>query len=448
MPDLSTVAKGNRERISDELWGMTLSRGIFTWFIALMLPLCSAGQQPSCPPLPPDLDNLRTVLLHPAGAPLAPPVVPLTEEDDRNMLELRFDDLSGNYVAWEVRVVHCDRHWQPSDMHPSEYLQGFYTTPMADEEASFGTKVDYTHHQLFLPNEDLKWTRSGNYLLEVFDPAEPDTPAIVRRFVVYEDLCRVEAQTGEPSDLALSRTHQEIHFSIFEEGYNLSDPYDRLHVSVVPNWRWDRAVSGLQPRFIKGAEIDFQRAGYVFEGGNTHRFADLKGLEFTARGVARLEERADHFYFYLEQDERRTYDYFGGGEDIHGAMVTYNDRLEAYTGSDYVWVHWRLDTRHPLINRDIYLVGAMSQHQCSDTFRMQYDDAQAVYTHRHLLKQGYYNFHYVARERGQTPGHPGTLSDLEGTHFQTNNLYTLLVHYDDWDSYDRVIGFAQWETNP
>ena len=290
--------------------------------------------------------------------------MPLTEEDGLGMLELRFDDLSGDYVTWEVRVVHCDRHWQPSDMHPSEYIQGFHTTPMADEEASFGTKVDYTHHQLVLPNEDLKWTRSGNYLLEVFDPAEPETPVIVRRFVVYEDLCRVEAQTGEPSDLALSRTHQEIHFSIFEEGYSLSDPYDRLHVSVVPNWRWDRAVGGLQPRFIKGAEIDFQRAGYVFEGGNTHRFADLKGLEFTARGVARLEERVDHFYFYLEQDERRTYDYFGGGEDIHGAMVTYNDRLEAFTGSDYVWVHWRLDTRHPLVNRDIYLVGAMSQHQC------------------------------------------------------------------------------------
>ena len=23
-------------------------------------------------------------------------------------------------------------------------------------------------------------------------------------------------------------------------------------------------------------------------------------------------------------------------------MVTHNDRLEPYTGSDYVWVHWRL----------------------------------------------------------------------------------------------------------
>ena len=413
-----------------------------------MLPVCAMPQSNSIPPLPPDLDNLKTVLLHPAGAPLAPPVVPLSLEDGLGRLDFRFDDLSGDYVPWEVRVVHCDRHWQPSDMHPSEYIQGFHTTPMADEEASFGTKVDYTHHRLLLPNDDLKWTRSGNYLLEVFDPYEPDIPAVVRRFVVYEDLCRVEAQTGEPSDLSLSRTHQEIHFSIFEEGYGLSDPYDRLSVSVIPNWRWDRSISGLQPRFIKGSEIDYQRAGYVFEGGNTHRFVDLKGLEFTARGVARLEERADHFYFYLEQDERRTYDYFGGGEDIHGGMVTYNDRLEAFTGSDYVWVHWRLDTKHPLgqprhLPCRSHVPTPMSRILPNGIRRRTRCVHPSPPAQTRVLQPP------LRRPRaGQTAGHPGTLSDLEGTHFQTNNLYTLLVHYDDWDGYDRVIGFAQWESNP
>ncbi|MGB1384736.1 MAG: DUF5103 domain-containing protein [Flavobacteriales bacterium] len=406
------------------------------------------AQTPAFPPLPPDQPDLATVLFHPTGQPLAPPVVPLNADLDRGLLELRFDDLSGNYTPWEVRVVHCDRHWMPSDLQPSEYTRGFYSTPMEDDEASFGTKVDFTHHSLWLPNDDLQWTRSGNYLLEVFDPYEPERVVATRRFVVFEDLCRVEAQAGEPNDLALRRTHQEVHFSVFEEGYSLSDPYDRLHVSVVPNWRWDRAVAGLEPRFVKGGEVDFQRTGYVFEGGNTHRFADLKGLEFKARGVARLEERADHFYFYLETDERRTFDYFGGGEDIHGAMVTYNDRLDPYTGSDYVWVHWRLDTRHPLVDRDIHLVGAFSQHRCLPEFRMEYDEAQGLYTHRHLLKQGYYNYHYVVRETGAADAEPGALSDLEGSHFQTNNLYTLVVHYGDWDGYDRVVGLAQWESNP
>jgi len=406
------------------------------------------AQTPAFPPLPPDQPDLATVLFHPTGQPLAPPVVPLNGEVDRGLLELRFDDLSGNYTPWEVRIVHCDRHWMPSDLQPSEYTRGFYSTPMEDDEASFGTKVDFTHHSLWLPNDDLQWTLSGNYLLEVFDPYEPERVVATRRFVVFEDLCRVEAQAGEPNDLTLRRTHQEVHFSVFEEGYSLSDPYDRLHVSVVPNWRWDRAVAGLEPRFVKGGELDFQRAGYVFEGGNTHRFADLKGLEFKARGVARLEERADHFYFYLETDERRTFDYFGGGEDIHGAMVTHNDRLDPYTGSDYVWVHWRLDTRHPLVDRDIFLVGAFTQHRCLPEFRMEYDAAQGVYTHRHLLKQGYYNYQYVVRETGAADAEPGALADLEGSHFQTDNLYTLVVHYADWDGYDRVVGLAQWESNP
>ena len=400
------------------------------------------------PELPVDAPHIHTVLFHPTNVPLAPPIVPLNSEENLGVLELRLDDLSGSFTPWEVRVVHCNRFWHPSDLHPSEYIQGFYSTPMEDDEASFGTKVQFTHHSLFLPNEDLQWTLSGNYLLEVFDPSNPDETVAVRRFVVYEDLCRIEAKAGEPSDLSLRRSHQEIHFSIFEEEYSLSDPYDRLHVSVVPNWRWDRAIGGLEPRFVKGAEIDFQRAGFVFEGGNTHRFADLKGLEFKARGVARLEERADHHYFYLETDERRTFDYFGGGEDIHGAMVTYNDRLEPYTGSDYVWVHWRLDTKQPLVNRDIYLVGAMSQHRCHPDFLMQYDDAQGMYTHRHLMKQGYYNYHYVTRERGSTGQDAGSLRDLEGSHFQTNNLYTLMAYYADWDGYDRVIGMSQWETNP
>ena len=33
-------------------------------------------------------------------------------------------------------------------------------------------------------------------------------------------------------------------------------------------------------------------------------------------------------------------------------------------------------------------------------------------------------------------------------HAQTNNLYTLVVHYEDWEGYDRVVGLSQWESNP
>ena len=40
-----------------------------------------------------------------------------------------------------------------------------------------------------------------------------------------------------------------------------------------------------------------------------------------------------------------------------------------------------------------------------------------------------------------------TTADLEGNHFATNNLYTIIVYYSDFEGYDRVIGFAQWNSN-
>ena len=228
---------------SSGLWALALA-----WFSATV-----ASAQPSTfPPLPLDDARIQAVTFHPVGQPIAPPVVSLAQSQEQGVLELRFDDMTGDYTPWEVQIVHCDRHWQPSDLHPSEYLQGFYSTPTSDDEASFGTKVDFTHHLLRLPNDDLRWTRSGNYLLQIVDPYEPERPLVQRRFVVFEELCDVDAKVGEPSDLALVRSHQEVHFTVKERNYSLSDPYDRLTVTVVPNWTWSRAITGKEPRFVKG----------------------------------------------------------------------------------------------------------------------------------------------------------------------------------------------------
>ena len=176
-------------RANLRLWALA-----FAWFSTTV-----ASAQPSTfPPLPIDDKRIQAVTFHPVGQPIAPPVVSLAQSQEQGVLELRFDDMTGDYTPWEVQIVHCDRHWQPSDLHPSEYLQGFYSTPTSDEEASFGTKVDFTHHLLRLPNDDLRWTRSGNYLLQIVDPYEPERQLVQRRFVVFEELCDVDAIVGEP----------------------------------------------------------------------------------------------------------------------------------------------------------------------------------------------------------------------------------------------------------
>ena len=103
--------------------------------MAWMSPLlfCASGALASeLPPLPRDDARLATVLFHPTDLPIAPPVVPLNHPNPLGHLTLRFDQLEGQDVYWEARVVHCNKDWQPSDLEPSEYIRGFYSTPIED----------------------------------------------------------------------------------------------------------------------------------------------------------------------------------------------------------------------------------------------------------------------------------------------------------------------------
>ena len=186
-----------------------------------------------------------------------------------------------------------------------------------------------------MPSVDMVWTRSGNYCIEVFDPSYPDEVKIRKRFVVYEELCKIDGRVAEPIEVSQKRSHQEVLFSVFEENYSLIDPYSNLHVSVLQNGRWDNAISSIPPRFIKGKELDYSNVGYVFPGGNSYRFADLKSLSFTARGIAGIRQGEMTFHHLLTPSERRTYKYHNTRPDINGRFVISNDRFDAHAGSDY-----------------------------------------------------------------------------------------------------------------
>ena len=65
-----------------------------------------------------------------------------------------------------------------------------------------------------------------------------------------------------------------------------------------------------------------------------------------------------------------------------------------------------------------------------------------------LLKQGYYDYLYLVKDSSAPDFEHGIMDDIEGNHFATDNLYTVFVYYADFEGYDRVIGFAQWNTDP
>ena len=68
--------------------------------------------------------TLGTVQFFKQGFELAPPVMELGSPD---VLVLRFDDLQPNPEQLSYRIMHCDAHWQPSDLMTNQYINGSRT---------------------------------------------------------------------------------------------------------------------------------------------------------------------------------------------------------------------------------------------------------------------------------------------------------------------------------
>jgi hypothetical protein len=69
--------------------------------------------------------------------------------------------------------------------------------------------------------------------------------------------------------------------------------------------------------------------------------------------------------------------------------------------------------------------------------QMIFDDKDSMYKAKFLLKQGFYNYTFATVN---TTGKLD-LSELNGTFYQTENQYTVLLYYKRiGDFYERVIG--------
>lgn len=414
------------------------------WFIAFFI-FISGCEAASCQiPIAYLAPDFYTATLHPEGLPTADPIVPL----EGGRLELGFDDLKPGLRNLQARFIHCTFDWYPSpDLRPADYLTGFHPLSLTDVEASFGTRVDYTHYGLAFPNDLIQFTRSGNYAIEIFDPIAPETALVVKRFVLYETLVDVEVEITKATRIEDQMTHQEVDFTIRANDYPLLDAYDDLQTIILQNGRWDNAIVGLLPQFVKGREIDFNRSqDNAFPGGKPQRFVDLKSRRFVSRGMARIDDQGPQLDYYMEPLERRTYLAYRSKEDLNGHFVVANERYDDATGSDYGWVHWKLELDQPLYGVELFMFGGISQGMYLPSHRFIWNQSAHCYELDLLVKQGYYDFLILARPEGEDHSpislaeHPGALDAAEGSHDETPNDYTVLAYYWDVTGYDRVIG--------
>jgi hypothetical protein len=88
-----------------------------------------------------------------------------------------------------------------------------------------------------------------------------------------------------------------------------------------------------------------------------------------------------------------------------------------------------------------FVVGQFNDFRLDDASRMDYDASKGRFYTDLLLKQGVYDYAYVWADT--RTGKPDD-TVIEGTHFETENEYQLLVYYRPVGArWDELVGFRQ-----
>ena len=383
------------------------------------------------------LPEIKSVRVHPLEAPLSPPYIELNSGIP---LQCSFDDISGEFRDYSYTIHHCTHDWELSDLHNSEYCKGFTSLQIFGGERSFGTRQPFIHYTFLVGDEQMSPRLSGNYLLVVFEDNDTDNIVFTKRFVVYEQLVRFRTRVKEATIVSDARYRQEVDFDLLPVNYPIYNPYTDLKITILQNNRWDNAISELQPIFVKDREITFDYdTENNFDGLNEYRFFDTSTLLNNSAEVGAVGFDEDGIPLaILIPDEKRSFAVYRSDRDINGRYLPRTtDRDDDVLEADYVWVQFSLNVDQPIQGGEVYVYGEFNLNRCDRQSRMNWNPDKKRYEAQILLKQGYYNYVYALIQSDGLVD----IRSLEGSHFATENQYTIFAYYTDPSTFsDRVIG--------
>jgi len=386
--------------------------------------------------------NIRTVQFHETSWDYAAPVIDLHSNEK---LELSFDDLDGDSKQYTMTFVLCNADWTPSDLMITEYLDGFLDLNLINFSFSANTLQKYTHYSITFPQQNLHFTKSGNYIAYVYLNGDKNNLVLCRRFMVFDDKVNIAATMRQAAGGSDQFSKQQIDFNINPGGYDLTNPYRDMKVVLTQNNRWDNAVTDIKPTFMNGRQLVYSLdEASTFNGGNEFRYFDIRSLRFVTERVKEIyrdENFKNHVVLVNEEDRSKKpylfYNDFNGNFLIRNRETQGNMDLEA----DYVYVEFFLPYANPEPKGNVYIMGKLTDWRMNKNSKMTYNYDRKGYTATLYLKQGYYNYLFVLSSDAKKGGDE---SFVEGTHWDTENEYQILVYHRKFGTYyDQLIGFRK-----
>ncbi len=386
--------------------------------------------------------SIKTVKLFPRNNQLALPVIDLNSVEQ---MELHFDDLNSSPKNYFYTYQLCNADWSEAEWSAFDYIKGFQQNRLSIYRISSVAQQQYVHYQAILPAQNAIPSRSGNYLLKVFQDGDTSKLLFTKRFYVVDHQAVIGARFQQPFDFQMMKTHQKIQLVVNVPKTNMINPQQYSAV-ILQNGRWDNASTNSYPTFIRGNTLEFNTdQDCVFPAGKEYRWLDMQSLRFQSDRIESIDRTSRPMEVNVKQDRVRNnlqYLYYRDQNGFYEIMNT--ETLNPWWQSDYAKVNFSFvpDKGQQLNGVNIYLIGELTGNQIGDSSLMKYDAIRGMYTKQLLLKQGYYNYAYVTRAvRSENAKTENLLT--EGNYWETENEYTVLFYYRPLGGrHDELIGYT------
>ncbi len=380
--------------------------------------------------------NFHTLQINVEGNELSPPIITLNSDD---IITISFDEIAEDRRYMRYSLVHCDAQWRPSGLVDSEFVDGFNLGDVENYEYSQTTITHYVHYKISLPNEQVKFTISGNYLLKVFDENNPDNTLLQVRFMVNENTVKLHGNVTSRTDIDYNDKHQQLEFEIDAEKAEIQDMYNDIKVVITQDGRTDNEILLNKPLRISGKTAYYQHLPQlIFPAGNEYRRFETVSVTYPGMGVDNIVYADPLYHMELNVDIPRSESSYIYDQTQFGRFkVREYNSVESDTEADYVIVHFTLASPE-IPGVDLFIEGDITNRRFDPDSRMIYNRTNETYEKSLLLKQGAYNYQYLAVPFGSTKG----FTDLiEGDYHQTIHEYTIKVyHRKPGARYDKLVG--------
>ena len=363
--------------------------------------------------------NIKSVLFYANEQTTALPIVPLNES-----ITLRFDDLNADDSTYYYTVERANANWEKSDLFQVDFMNGYDDIRIQDISYSVGTLQSFIHYKLELPNAQTRLTKSGNYILKIWD--DKRNLILKKRFVIVDNALALGLRVKRAQNLDVFQTHQSVHMSVITEGLNLRNPEYQLKVFLVQNQQWQTWRSAGKATYSLGNKLEFNyKPETLFAAGNEYYFFETQDIRGGGGNVAYVRQDSVFVSVLAPQWVRagRPYTY---APDINGDFrINTFQGTNPHTESDYSTVVFSLFAEDFLFDAEHYVVGDFNNHIRSDENKLRYNPETQRFEVKLLLKQGIYNYKFVSTDFEGT-----TYENLiSGSYWPTENTYWAFVYY-------------------